>query len=65
VTTPIDSIKNPISGRIEAPAVGALISDPNVVNPADTIVIAGGRRVTAQAGQLTDQSQEHIAGYNE
>jgi hypothetical protein len=65
VTTPIDSIKNPISGRIEAPAVGALISDPNVVNLADTVVIAGGQRITAQTGRSADQSQEHIAGYNE
>lgn len=65
VTSPIDSIKNPVSGRIEAPAVGLLISDPSVVNPSDTVVLASGQPVTAQAGNSADQSQEHIAGYNE
>jgi hypothetical protein len=65
VTSPIDSIKNPLSGRIEAPAVGLLISDPNVVNPSDTVVLAAGQPVAPQAGNSADQSQEHIAGYNE
>ncbi len=36
ITTKIDSVKNPISGTITAPAIGTLIMDANKIDPAKT-----------------------------
>ena len=34
----IDSVKNPISGKLVAPEIGTLIMDPNKIDPAKTII---------------------------
>ena len=39
VSSKIDSVKNPISGRIAAPAIGKLILDPQKITPAKTEII--------------------------
>lgn len=39
LTTPILSIKNPISGKIIVPAIGNLIMDPNKIDPEKTEII--------------------------
>lgn len=36
IVTKIDSVKNPISGKIAAPCIGKLIMDPAKINPAKT-----------------------------
>jgi hypothetical protein len=36
VTSKIDSVKNPISGKISAPVIGELIMDKSKIDPADT-----------------------------
>ena len=38
----IDSIKNPISGKIEADGIGDIIIEENIVNPANTKIILRG-----------------------
>lgn len=38
LTSKIDSVKNPISGKLSAPEIGILIMDPNKVDPAKTII---------------------------
>lgn len=61
VTTPIDSVKNPVSGRINAPAIGHIILDPEVVDPSRTTIVVDGKPVDSAAAG----TQEHVAGYNE
>lgn len=39
VTTKLDSVKNPVSGKIVAPEIGTLIIDPNKVSPDKTQVV--------------------------
>lgn len=41
VTTPITSVKNPTSGRIEAPAIGQIILDQYIKQPGDCKIITG------------------------
>ena len=41
ITTHVDSIKNPTSGRISAPSVGELIHEPSVVDVTATEIIIG------------------------
>lgn len=39
VNNMIDSVKNPISGKIEAPQIGSLIMDPEKIDPVKTTII--------------------------
>lgn len=39
ITSKIDSVKNPISGKISAPAIGQLIMDKSKIDPAKTQII--------------------------
>lgn len=39
ITSRIESVKNPISGKIKAPAIGELIMDPDKVDPSKTEII--------------------------
>ncbi len=53
VSSKIDSVKNPISGRIVAPAIGKLILDPQKITPAKTEIIC------AKIDEKIDHSDEN------
>ena len=53
VSSKIDSVKNPISGRIAAPAIGKLILDPKKITPAKTEIIC------AKIDEKIDHSDEN------
>lgn len=53
VSSKIDSVKNPISGRIAAPAIGKLILDPQKITPAKTEIIC------AKIDEKIDHSDEN------
>ena len=40
ITTAVDSVKNPISGRIQAKAIKQLIMDDKVINPMNTEIVS-------------------------
>ena len=42
ITTKIDSVKNPVSGKIKAPAIGELIMDSRFVDTSKTEIITEG-----------------------
>ena len=50
VTTPIDSVLNPVSGTLCAPAIGDLILEPDRIDPAGTEIIAD--RIGTRADKL-------------
>lgn len=49
VTTPIRSVKNPISGKIRAKAIGTLILDPTKIDPAQTEISTDNQPKVVQA----------------
>ena len=53
VPSKIDSVKNPISGRIAAPAIGKLILDPQKITPTKTEIIC------AKIDEKIDHSDEN------
>lgn len=63
ITSSIDSVKNPVSGRIVAPRIDGVILDPAVVDPAQTEIISGGERISEST--MNEEHAQHIAGYNE
>ena len=63
ITSSIDSVKNPVSGRIVAPRIDGVILDPAVVDPAQTEIISDGERISEST--MNEEHAQHIAGYNE
>lgn len=55
ITTPIDSVKNPISGKIAAPEIRRLIMDPEKINPDKTEIVCP---KIGERADLSDQNQE-------
>ena len=41
IVSKVDSVKNPISGKITAPAIGELIMEEEFIDPAKTEIIIG------------------------
>jgi hypothetical protein len=59
VVSKIVSVKNPISGKLTAPAIGQLIMDPDKIDPAKTKIICEniGQRITR-----SDLNQQPVEG---
>ena len=66
ITSHVDSIKNPISGRIDATSIGEVIADPSIIDPSRTQICENGQPVSAdKVRDGHDESDEYQAGYGE
>lgn len=66
ITSHVDSIKNPISGRIDASSIGEVIADPSIIDPLCTQICENGQLISAdKVRDGHDESDEHQAGYGE
>lgn len=58
ITTKIDSVKNPLSGKITAPAIGELIMDPNKVDPSKTEIVCDKIDVKTDKSDLNQEAKD-------
>lgn len=66
ITSSVDSVKNPISGRIEAASVGRVMLDPTIIDPSATTILENGKPVDpAKVTDSSDEANEHLAGYGQ
>lgn len=66
ISSSVDSIKNPMSGTIDAASVGRVILDPTIIDPSAVTILEDGRPVDPhKVVRSEDERNEHVAGYGE